>query len=86
MTLCIYNAKKDPLPELNENSLKVYLKENGMKNCLSCEYKYPCANKTPPTEENKEILLDKLNLERKLNDEKLIQLRIKSGYYQPAIL
>lgn len=79
MERCLYNG-------LEHQELKDFLKKNEMTNCLNCRYEHPCADYQELSEEALFVLEEKMNLERRINDERTIKLRIKSGYYQTANL
>lgn len=79
MERCLYNG-------LEHQELNDFLKKNEMTNCLNCKYEHPCTNYKEFSEEALFSLEEKINLERKIMDERIIKSRIKSGYYLIANL
>lgn len=79
MERCLYNGLEHP--ELTD-----FLKKREMKNCLNCEYKYPCTNYEEFTLEKLSKLENEINIERRTDEERIIKTRIKTGYYRTANL
>jgi hypothetical protein len=77
MKRCLYNG-------LEHQEIRTFLKENKMSNCLNCEYKYPCTNYKEFSPEGLFALEEKINLERRIMEDKIIRAHLKSGYYRTA--
>jgi hypothetical protein len=56
---CLYNLTK--WPKGDYPGIRKYLKQSGMTNCLTCQYKYPCNNYVEWTEQGFMTLQNKAN-------------------------